>query len=200
MPGKAPRDEAHVPARLGKLESHARRHLVEPGQMPTRLEGIVARVDDERRHADVPEHRLGARALVVVRGIAEAVQRGSDDIVELPQRASRAHPLHVEDAGMSHGFGNDLWLECAQEHARVDPRKAALDRVCTDGEIQRRRHRYRGPHYGARFGPAFAEPLEQRVAAERDARGKHRRTARLTNETRQQPVDLLPVAGVIRAR
>jgi hypothetical protein len=89
MPAPEASREAHVAAvaRLPKL--HMRADFVLCRQAGRRHERIVARVDHQRRNADPVQLRLGRTALPVVVGVAKAVQRRGEDIVERVQVARR---------------------------------------------------------------------------------------------------------------
>ena len=137
--------------------------------------------------------RLGARARPVVVGVAEAVQRRGDHVVELAQRARAAHaPPRRRGPGWRASFASALALERREEMARVEAREAAPERVARGHEVERRADR-RGARRRSRRAvvAALAQPLRERVAAERDAHGVERRAARaLARARRSDPVDL----------
>jgi len=62
-------DEADVAAGIREFYRDRGRDLVRPGQGGLGKEGVVAGIEDERRHGDVAQHGLRARARPVVVGI-----------------------------------------------------------------------------------------------------------------------------------
>ena len=122
---------------------------------------------------------LAERARPVVVGVAEAVQRRGEDVVELVQVARREQALAVEQARDAAPAWPAPWLHRAQEHARVDlPVEAAADGV------GRRRPGRAASEIAATAAAVDAAalagllgPAQQRIAAERDADGEQRRRA-----------------------
>ena len=59
-------------------------------------EGVVARVDGHRRHADLVQPLFRAAAVVVVELVLEAVNARDVGLIEGPDRVARANRLDVE--------------------------------------------------------------------------------------------------------
>ncbi len=169
-------------------------------QRVARHERIVERVEHQCGNADVAQVRLGRRALPVIVGVAEAVQRGREDVVELVQVARGAQAALVEQARMLAQLGKRLGLHRAQEHAgvRMAP-EAAADRVAAGREIDRRTHRRDRPGLLHGLRPGLLGPAQQHVAAQRDAHGQHRAAAP-RRHAGQDPLHLFVVARVIGPR
>jgi hypothetical protein len=77
---------------------------------------------------------------------------------------------------------------------RVDAVEAARQVVAAGGQVERRADGGDAGDHRAGGRTAFAGPLEQRVAAERDAGGAQRAAAVGGQQAAQDPVDLLGVA------
>ena len=137
-PGKAPETKPTWPPREGNSTVTAADTSSAAGSACSRQERIVAGVEDQRRHARCVEQRLRARARPVVVGVAEAVQRGRDDVVELAQRARAAHALDVEGAGKARVLGGRAPLQRGEEVLRIDERETAPQRFARGREVQGR--------------------------------------------------------------
>ncbi len=111
-----------------------------PGSDDAGNEGIVARVEHERRHLDGREPGLRRRARPVVVGAREAVQRRGDDVVEVPHRAHARDARRVERAGKASCHGERLRLQRRQEVPRVDAVQALADRDAGGHEVERHGH------------------------------------------------------------
>src|SRR5688572_14158386 len=100
--------------------------------------------------------------------VAEAVQWRGHRIVELSEAARRAHLARVIQSGKALELGERFRLQRAKEVARIkEPVESAIERVPRRRQIDRRRDR-RGASQ-ASLRAAFAKPLEERIAAERNA-------------------------------
>src|SRR5262249_18541942 len=85
-----------------------------------REEGVVAGVEHERRDADALEELAAGGARPVVVGVAKAVQRCGDQVIELVESARGADARGVEQAGEAIELGERLGLEGGEEVARID--------------------------------------------------------------------------------
>ena len=72
--------------------------------------------------------------------------------------------------------------------------------MAREREVERGTDCGRGMDHQLRSAATFAQPFQQRIAAERDPGGEHRRPARDLLQAAQDPVDLVAVAGVVGAR
>jgi hypothetical protein len=121
--------KSHMPATRRLPQRHMRANLVRRGQAGRRHKRIVQRIDHQRRHADAVQVGLGRRARPVVVGVAKAVQRRGEDVVELVEVARAHQPVAVEQAGVLLQLLQRLGHHGAQEHAGVDqPVEALADR------------------------------------------------------------------------
>src|SRR5688572_13973841 len=95
-----------------------------------RKEGVVARVEEQRRHADPLEPGAARRRAPVVVDVAKAMQRRGHQMVELAERARRAYPGGVVQARKALELGERLGPEAGQEVARVEqPVEPAVERA-----------------------------------------------------------------------
>ena len=128
------------------------------------------------------------------------MHRAGDGVVEFPQVGGAAHALGVEKAGEAgQAGGGDDFHRC-QEVLRVPAVKASRQVVAADGEVERRTDAGDAGDHRAGRRAALAGPLEQRVAAERDAGGVDATPAVGGLQAAQDPVDFLRVARMVGAR
>src|SRR5580693_3518923 len=88
--------EADMTTVLRLVQLNRGRYFVPPRQHSTRQKRIVTRVEHEGGHGDIWQQRPRSRPGPIVVGIAKAMQRRSDDIVEFVQVAAREHRGRVE--------------------------------------------------------------------------------------------------------
>jgi hypothetical protein len=167
-------------------------------QVPARQEGIVAGVQHQGRHGDVVQHVLGAGAVPVVVGVAVAVQRRGDDVVEAVQVGRCEQGGAVEQAGKALQLGQGLGLERFQEHARVQAVEAARQRRAAGRQVERGGDGHGGiDDLGAML--LLAQPAQQGIAAQRDA-GHVEGTGKARAQAADDPVELFGVARMVEAR
>ena len=82
LPGQAPRDEAHMPAPLGDFQGGRRAELGGAGKGAGEHEGVVAGMEDQGGGRNPRQELAAATAVVIVVGPGEAMERGSDLVVE----------------------------------------------------------------------------------------------------------------------
>ncbi len=163
-------------------------------------EGVVARIERERGHADAVKHRLGRGTRPVVGRVLEAVQGRGEKVVELVEVARGQQLLPVEQARVLLQLAERLGHHGAHEHAGVDHAvEAAPDGVAARGQVQRGTHRCNGAHAGGRFRAHLTGPAHQRIATQRHAHGDQRPARVFLGKTAQDPVDLLEVTRVVGA-
>src|SRR6476661_7457251 len=80
--GRTTADEAHVTAIGWLFEDDCSRHVLASRQRGRGQKRVVARVEDERSDRDGRKPRFAACACPVIVGIAKAVERGGDDVIE----------------------------------------------------------------------------------------------------------------------
>ena len=200
MPRKGAAGEAHVPAVPRLPQRDMRPHLRWRRQRHRRDERIVERVEHERRDADVAQVRLGGGAPPVVLGVAEAVQRRGEDVVELVEVARGEQARLVEQPRMLAQLRERLGLHRAQEQARVDlPAEPAADRMAAREQVDRRAHRGHRARLLRGREAGLLGPAQQGVAAQRDPHRQHR-PALPCRHALEDPVDLLVVTRVVGAR
>ena len=136
----------------------------------------------------------------VIVGAGKAVQRRGDEIVELIERACLAQGAFVEQSGKALELGEGRRFECVQEIPRIDGVEAARKMVAAGGEVEGRADGSGSFDDRCGGGLLLAEPLEQRVAAQRDADGVNRPCRLADLDAAENPVDLVAVAGMIGAR
>ena len=156
------------------FECYRSRDFARPRQGASRQEGVVDRVEHQRRHADASQPGFARTARPVVVGAGEAVQRGGDDVVELEDRACAAQSLSVEQAGKAFEFGGGVGNQRLQEVPRIDAVEAAREIMAAGDEVERGTDAGGGLENfaGCRF--ALTKPFKQGIAAERDADGVER--------------------------
>jgi hypothetical protein len=158
--GKTSAHEPDVAARGWELEHDCRGYLGRCRQMLAGQEGIVARVDHERGHADCGHQPLRARTGPVVQGVLKPVQRRGDGVVELAQRPRTRRRATVHAAGKPRHLRRRLALERAEKVPRVDDVEAALERVTGRGQVDGGRDRSGALEDAPRALALLAEPLE----------------------------------------
>ena len=134
--------------------------------------------------------RRAAGAGPVVVGVAKAVQRCGDEVVELVQIASARDRAGVVQTGEALQLGETLGLERAQEVPGVDAVQSASEQVTGGVQIHRGGDGRRAGNDTLRRLACAREPLEQSVAAQRHANRKAQ-SRRACGHPPQDPVDLL---------
>ena len=136
-------------------------------------EGVVPRLHEQHRHANVRQMAPHVGTGVVVVGSEEAVQRCRDGVVEIPERARGECAVHIDFAVQPMWLGAHLALQRAQEIRAVGvPHDTAGQASRATRQIIRHRHRDGGGDSG--LIAAFAQVLQEHVAAEAEARGSDR--------------------------
>src|SRR5690606_26240132 len=120
-------------------------------------------------------------------------------IVEVVEVACPAHPLGFVEVRPGRELGEALALEAEQEVAGIDAVEAASERFRAGSQVLRRRNAGGGGHQAGGLVAALAEPLEERVRAERYTGDEYRRRARAGDEPAHDPVDLVAVARMVGA-
>ena len=193
--------EARVAAVSRLLERHARAHFILRRQRARWDERIVARVEHEGRHADCAQPRLRRCAIPIVIRSREAMQRCSDDIVEVAHRAHAPDLRRVEESRKSLRDRQRLGLERRQEVVCIDAIQALADRDAGHGEVEWRGHCGSRRHHARRVAPGAPEPVQERAAAERHAdRVQARCRGDALADRGQHGRDFRMVARVIRTR
>jgi len=101
------------------------------------------------------------------------VKRRGDQVVEFAESRRRAHARGVVEPREALQLGERFGNQRIEEVARVEqPIEPAVERRAGGGEIERRRHRRGAPHHVCRRVAALAEPLQQRITAQRYAGGE----------------------------
>src|SRR5690606_9192140 len=100
--------EADVAAFFGEHCADRGRELLRSRKRCSRQEGIIARVEQQRRYAYARKPWLAAGTAVVVIDAAETVKWRGDQIVELAQRARRPQARGVEQFRMCAQLGEGL--------------------------------------------------------------------------------------------
>src|SRR5262245_17163406 len=107
-------------AEARKLERNAWRGPARSGdERVLRKERVVARIDDQRRHADVREPRRARGALPIVVDVAKTVQRRGIQVVEFTEGGGAAHFRLVEQRGKALQLREGFRLQGREKHARV---------------------------------------------------------------------------------
>ena len=204
MAGPAPLRKPHVAAVCGLPQRDLRTDFRRCGQRRGGHERVVAGIEQQGWNADAPQMGLGGRAAPVVFGVAEAMHRTGEHIVERVQVTGGAHRVARKQARVLGQLGQRFGLHAVQEHAVVhQPVEAAANGVPTGRQVQRRTH---GGHSGGhlRSGVAgFGGPAHQRVAAEGNTHHQQRAATALVlpgAETLQDPADFFKVTGMVGAR
>ncbi len=181
-------------------QRHRRADLVRRRQAGCRHEGVVARVEQQRGHADARQVRPGRRALPVVEHAGKAVQWRGVGVIEVVERARAGHALAVEQPRVARPLGERLGLHRAQEMRRVEQAvEAAANGQPAGLQVQRRADRGQRGHRRASRAAGLLGPAQQRVAAQRDA-DRVQRPAVARAQALEQPADLGVVARVVGAR
>jgi len=129
------------------------------------------------------------------------VQPCGDQGIELAKSRGRRNRLRIDRAGEARGLAQGLGFQRDKEAGRVDAAiEPAIERMAGCGEVERCRDAGRAPDQRAGHFARFAQPLEQRVAAERDADGVYRRVGVLRFDVTQDALDILAVASEVGAR
>ena len=135
----------------------------------------------------------------VIGGVAIAVQRRGDQRVEGFDAVERLQRCPVVQAGKSIQLGQRLAFQRGQKVGGIDAGKAAIQRGARRRQVERCGNRRRRVQHFRRCGALFAQPFQQRVAAQRYAGGEQRRGVVLP-QSAQDVADFGAVAGVIGAR
>ena len=184
----------------GLPQLHARAHLAGAGQAAGGHEGVVQRVEHQRRNADVGQVRLGRGAAPVVVGVAKAVQGRGEQVVEFVQVACSQQALAVEQARVLGQPWPGPWASSSAGTCGCRPAGKSPGRWRGRRQPGPAASRWppRGPPPARRHGRLFG-PAQQRIAAQRDACSAQRRGA-ARPQARQDPADFFKVARVIGPR
>ncbi len=199
LPGKGPDTKPTCPPCRGYSSSTQGDTSARSGQVAPGQERIVARVHDQGGQADALQIGRTAGAGPVVVGVAEAMQRCRHQVVELVQIARARQRACIVQTGEALQLRETLGFERAQEVPGVDPVHSPPEQMAGGVQV------HRGGHGGSAGDDTLrrlanaSEPLEQGVAAQRDAGGKAQ-SWRVCRHPPQDPVDLRIVAGMIGAR
>ena len=120
---------AAVAATRGELEVERGVAGGDPGHVVEDIrgmEGIVPGAQEECGDADVPEVPDRRGAIVVIGGVAKAVDDRGEGIVERPERAGGEDACRVGDAGVLANLLDGLAPERLEEVPGVDAREAAV--------------------------------------------------------------------------
>ena len=127
------------------------------------------------------------------------MQRRRDLFVEVVQIARCAHPSLIEDSRVAAQLGGRLALERVQEVPGIDAVETTGQMVPGDAEVERGADCCCGVQAVGGFGFPFAKPLEQRIAAQRDADCVAQAVGMELLQAAQNPVDLVAVARMVGA-
>src|SRR5260221_3457110 len=120
--------ESDVPAMARLHQAHGRGGT---GELPRRAVGwdqrIVERVEHQGRHTDTGQMRGAAGALVVVVGVAEAVQWAGERLIELTQALGPHRCRRIECAGMDARLARRLLPQRPHEVPQVQLLHSAFD-------------------------------------------------------------------------
>src|SRR5947207_6625013 len=200
---RAPRRALHEPdvaAVAHELGLHALGQRGDVRQAPRGNERIVDGVDQQRRPPDPPEVRPAAGARPVIHLVGETVQRRRDGAVVGGERARLQRGLEVDEAGIDQRLGPGLVVERPHEARRVHGLLEALvHHAGALREIEGHRDGHGRPQRLGHAVALLAQPLEQHVAADREADGPHAHLRLALDDGAEYTVEVARVAGVVEA-
>src|SRR5687767_8329365 len=142
-PWEGTADESNVPTSLDKIDLERRvgsRDRANPVEDIRRQKGIIHRAEQQRREPDAGKKANGARPRVVIRRAFEPMNRGRDNIIELPERACSLQPLTGEEVGETRELGDRLTPERLQEHLLIEAGETAADMAGRSLQIEGNRN------------------------------------------------------------
>jgi len=161
---------------------------------------IVTCTEEKRWDANSCEVVQGARAGVIVVGVAKAVDGRRDHIIEVVECAGARHRLGADGAGKAHTLAERFPSERAEEMRLVEAREAAIEMTRAAPEIEGHRHRRRAAQLLRSIFTLLAEPFEKDIAAKGDP-GEQERTHRIVrDETAHHGVEVGGLARVVEAQ
>src|SRR5215212_623189 len=135
--------------------------------------------------------------MVVVVGTLEAMDRGGDHIIEIVQCPGPRQRIAVEQVRIAIELGASLLAQRAKKVLRVYAREATFDEARSTLEIEWHRDRDRTAYLTRQIGTPFTEPLEQHVAAEREAGDADGLTGMLAHQSTNDEVEIGRLSRVV---
>jgi len=129
------------------------------------------------------------------------MQSCGDQRIEFLERGGGGNRPGIQHPGEARGLAQGLGLEGGEKARGVDAAvEAEVQRVAGRGQVERRGDAGGAFDQRARRRALFAQPFQQRVAAEGNADGENGRVGMAGFDVAQHAVDVRAVAGEIGAR
>ena len=200
LPRRTARDEANVATALVKFHAQVgvpNRHALNLAKHRGRKKGVVVGAQQKSRPTNQWQEFQRARAAIVVRGILKSVHWGRDGVVELEQCPGPFERNRVEEARVALQLAPSFRSERAKEMPGVYAAESLFDEARTAFEVEGHRDDRGSMDLSRKIVAVLAEPLEEHVASEREARKGKRLTRMLAHESLHHVLEIRRLSRMI---